>query len=207
MVPTIPPLLTPYLALPPETSLTLLTHVLGASTNWLVLRYLHSALSGPSDANTSEATPAAAPAKVLLVSFMRDLSFWRDGARKLGLDLGKAAQRGRFLFLDGVSGLFVPSRNCEGKARDMRHEMGGSARVLQESSLEAVRQAVLDGIRELQKPQQQGEEGDGEAGRIVLIIDQLDFLLAAGGDEVTAVGMGQLLMDLRQVSLQCILFP
>ncbi|KAH8667531.1 putative UPF0405 protein C3H7.10 [Tricladium varicosporioides] len=40
----ISPLLEPYLALPLEASLILLTSVLGASTNWLVLRFLHSAL-------------------------------------------------------------------------------------------------------------------------------------------------------------------
>ena len=36
----IPPLLTPYICLPPPTSLILLTSTLSTSTNWLVLRYL-----------------------------------------------------------------------------------------------------------------------------------------------------------------------
>jgi elongator complex protein 6 len=76
----IPPLLEPYLALPPEASLVLLTSVLGASTNWLVLRFLHSTLinSEVSSGIDSEGEP-----KVLLVSFMRDLAFWKENARRL----------------------------------------------------------------------------------------------------------------------------
>lgn len=76
----IPPLLEPYLTLPPEASLVLLTSVLGASTNWLVLRFLHSTLVG-SEASSelgSEDEP-----KVLLVSFMRDLAFWKENAKRL----------------------------------------------------------------------------------------------------------------------------
>lgn len=76
----IPPLLEPYLSLPPEASLILLTSVLGASTNWLVLRFLHSILIGP------EVTPEIGfedEPKVLLVSFMRDLVFWKENARRL----------------------------------------------------------------------------------------------------------------------------
>jgi elongator complex protein 6 len=77
MASRIPPLLEPYLSLPPEASLILLTSVLGASTNWLVLRHLYSALQPELDASSASET------KVVLVSFLRDLAFWRDGARKL----------------------------------------------------------------------------------------------------------------------------
>lgn len=76
----IPPLLEPYLALPPEASLILLTSVLGASSNWLVQRYLHSALL--SQDATSEISPEE-ETKVLLVSFMRDFSFWKENGRRL----------------------------------------------------------------------------------------------------------------------------
>lgn len=58
----------------------LLTSVLGVSTNWLVLRFLHSALIG-TDAS-SEVGSEDEP-KVLLVSFMRDLAFWKENARRL----------------------------------------------------------------------------------------------------------------------------
>lgn len=79
MTSRIPPLLEPYLALPSEASLILLTSVLGASSNWLVLRFLHNALLG-------DAPPESSPGgdtKVLLVSFMRDLGFWKENARRL----------------------------------------------------------------------------------------------------------------------------
>ena len=81
----IPPLLEPYLTLPPEASLILLTSVLGASSNWLVLRFLHSALIG-SDASSD--SPQEDEAKVVLVSFMRDLAFWKENAKRLVGGLG-----------------------------------------------------------------------------------------------------------------------
>lgn len=72
----IPPLLEPYLALPPETSLILLTSILGASTNWLVLRHLYSHLKAQ---NAESSTDVG----VVLVSFMRDGLFWREGASRI----------------------------------------------------------------------------------------------------------------------------
>lgn len=72
----IPPLLEPYLSLPPEASLILLTSVLGASSNWLVLRHLYSYLR-------SSSGERGADVGVVLVSFMRDRAFWREGAGRL----------------------------------------------------------------------------------------------------------------------------
>lgn len=84
----IPHLLEPYLALPPETSQLLLTGVLGASTNWLVLRHLYSLLRPRAGRRGGDDGPAGAGAgrgetRVLLVSFMRDYAFWKDGAGRL----------------------------------------------------------------------------------------------------------------------------
>lgn len=92
----LPPLLAPYLSLPRESSLLLLTSVLGASTNWLVLRYIYGILLGDGQADDVASNrrrgevsgeeargDAEAGPKVVLVSFLRDLAFWRDGARKL----------------------------------------------------------------------------------------------------------------------------
>jgi elongator complex protein 6 len=77
-----PPLLEPYLSLPPETSFILLTNVLGASTNWLVLRYLHGFLA-PLAKNPEDEYGNGEGTSVVLVSFLRDWAFWREGARKL----------------------------------------------------------------------------------------------------------------------------
>jgi len=98
----VPPLLESYLALPPETSLIVLTSVLGASTNWLVLRYLYSTLVpaahtggrtldlemdgeiGNADMEgIGSGGDKGDGAAVVLVSFLRDLGFWREGARRL----------------------------------------------------------------------------------------------------------------------------
>lgn len=74
----IPHLLAPYLALPSEASLILLTSVLGGSTNWLLLRFLHSTLIPSPDAPDEGEN-----AKVVLVSFLRDANFWREGGKKV----------------------------------------------------------------------------------------------------------------------------
>lgn len=74
----IPHLLESYLALPPEASLILLTSVLGASSNWLTLRHVYSYLRG-----SAERDEGARDTGVVLVSFMRDGAFWREGATKM----------------------------------------------------------------------------------------------------------------------------
>src|SRR5690349_19985407 len=94
----IPPVIDPYLALPPEASLIVLTSILGASTNWLVLRYLHSFLNAPSSQHTAsdqQDGPPREEVSVLLVSFMRDYAFWRESAARIGVDLEGAGRKGR----------------------------------------------------------------------------------------------------------------
>lgn len=75
----IPPLLEPYLGLPEEASLIVLTNVMGATSNWLILRYLCSILQGRNIGGDESGTDSG----VVLVSFMRDLAFWREGASRL----------------------------------------------------------------------------------------------------------------------------
>lgn len=88
MASQIPPLLESYLSLPPETSQIVLTGILGASTNWLTLRYLYSLLrpanaAAPRRNSDGDADGAGEDVKVLLVSFMRDHAFWKEGAGRL----------------------------------------------------------------------------------------------------------------------------
>lgn len=87
MASQIPPLLESYLSLPPETSQIVLTGILGASTNWLALRYLYSLLrpttAAPRHDEDGAADGASEDVKVLLVSFMRDHAFWKEGAGRL----------------------------------------------------------------------------------------------------------------------------
>jgi elongator complex protein 6 len=112
MTSRIPLLLEPYLSLPPEASLILLTSVLGASTNWLVLRFLYNALAAPTTGTQLGARrdtdgigktgedgdwkgeEEGEGTRVVLASFLRDLTFWREGGRRL-VSLGNS---GRFCF-------------------------------------------------------------------------------------------------------------
>lgn len=101
----IPPLLQPYIHLPHEESLILLTSTLGASANWLLIRFLCDALNTSSRPDGGEEEH-----NVVLVSWMREYEFWKSEARKsAGLDLEKLRKDGRFAFVDGLSGLCLDS--------------------------------------------------------------------------------------------------
>ena len=88
------PLRVPDLVLPPA-SLLLLTSVLGASSNWLVLHFVTSALSPRSTVfaplsyqedgigESKSVIGKKEVVKVVLVSFLRDWEFWRTEARRL----------------------------------------------------------------------------------------------------------------------------
>ena len=82
----IPSLLSPYLSPCPPNSLLLLTSVLGASTNWLLLRFLLATFS-PKLCSESQNKEGSAinggEAKVVFISFLRDWEFWRDGGKRL----------------------------------------------------------------------------------------------------------------------------
>lgn len=207
-----PPLLEPYLAVPPETSLIVLTSILGASTNWLVLRYLHAYLGRRSSSNNrptaaqqalgveSEAQDddAAAPGVLLLlVSFLRDYAFWKDGAARLGVDLEAVGRAGRLVYVDGLGALFSPDEEAalEPAARGLDDGRGGDGwRRKLTSATTAHLSAVLGGaVDEL------GARG-GPAGRVVLVVDQLDFVLAATRpQDVSGSALRDLVMGLREV--------
>lgn len=176
---TIPPLLEPYLALPPETALLVLTGVLGASTNWLVLRHLHALLK-PRHQTTTTTNPSPdqpeeeEETSLLLVSFLRDYPFWRDGSARLGLDLEALAKKGRFGFVDGLGGLF--SSALEGAQGGQRWPSLKSAEV---GEVERVVGGAVDALR--------------GGGRVVVVVDGMDFLVAAaggGGEAWRGVVMG-----------------
>ncbi|KAF2030358.1 hypothetical protein EK21DRAFT_65793 [Setomelanomma holmii] len=99
----IPPLLQPYLQLPREDSILLLTSTLGATANWLITRFLCDALSNQDGGD-------APGHNVVLASWMREYDFWRQEARKgAGLDLERLKKEGRFAFVDGLSELCLDS--------------------------------------------------------------------------------------------------
>ncbi|PSN70082.1 hypothetical protein BS50DRAFT_662171 [Corynespora cassiicola Philippines] len=108
----IPPLLHPYIRLTKDESILLLTSTLGASANWLIIRFLCDALNAQPQRGDGDGSGEAIPGsgsdtRVILVSWLREYEFWRAEARKgAGVDLERARREGRFAFVDGLSGLF-----------------------------------------------------------------------------------------------------
>jgi elongator complex protein 6 len=77
-----------------------------------------------------------------------------------------------------LSGLFIPgTRNQKG--------------VITNSGLDSVFEAVKSEILALKVQSR---------SKVLVVIDQLDLLLAAGGDEINAVKLGQMVMGLQEVS-------
>ncbi|KAF4344612.1 hypothetical protein FBEOM_1407 [Fusarium beomiforme] len=170
----IPHLLEPYISLPPETSLNLITSVLGASANWLVLRHVYSYLRGSTDGEESTKDTG-----VVLISFMRDGAFWKDGATRLGLDLEALSRTGRFAFIDGFSGLYGDAKPAVPGAR--------KERILRSSKLADIKKEVEGAIADLR------------VSRKVLVIDQLDALLAVTDDSTTSLTIQDLVLGLRSL--------
>lgn len=101
-----------------------------------------------------------------------------------GIDLSKYAQSKRFVFVDGLSELFLPAIATKGNASADRTVVLRNG-----SELGGIFDGIMSAVKSL------------SGGKVVLIIDQLDVLLAAGGQAVTAVAIADMLMELRQVGL------
>ncbi|KAI0109459.1 hypothetical protein F4776DRAFT_667769 [Hypoxylon sp. NC0597] len=186
MASRIPPLLDTYLHLPPETSLVLLSGVLGSTPNWLVLRYLYSLLSNPSvpvSRGGGLDLPKNNGNSVVLISFLRDYTFWKDGVGKLGIDLDVLTKKGNFIFVDGLTGLFHASQSHA-------PERSPGRKVLSAPTLQHLRRELESAVTQVQHstPDQ----------KIVLIADHLDLLLAVSGDGVSGQALREALLDIRE---------
>ncbi|KAK4466732.1 hypothetical protein QBC42DRAFT_216283 [Cladorrhinum samala] len=198
----IPHLLEPYLSLPEEGALIVLTSILGASTNWLVWRYLHSFLK-PAAASSSSTNSQLdggggggggnEEVSVLLVSFLRDFVFYREGMGRLGVDLevaagGRRNQGAKFGFVDGLTGLFVD----EGEDQKWK-------RSIRSSDAREVGKVVGEALDQL-------SNGPEAKKKVVLVLDGLDFLVAAAGSaeedgsDKTGEAVREMVMDLREKS-------
>lgn len=89
--------------------------------------------------------------------------------------------------MDGLSGLFLPKQQKPLPGR-------GGEKILSKSDLTSVSKEIRRVVETLKD----------EGGKVLLVIDQIDLLLAAGDDQVTAIGMGEMMMGLREV---CEHFP
>ncbi|KAI1433135.1 hypothetical protein GGR50DRAFT_539845 [Xylaria sp. CBS 124048] len=196
-----PPLLESYLRLPHETSLILLSGVLGSSTNWLVHRYLCSFLSSPSLSSSSSVREAEYAESVdgkhtgvVFVSFLRDYAFWKDGCRRLGLDLDAAGRKGSFVFVDGLTGLFTSQQAGQGRKQPADDILG--KRVLIAPTISHLRQTLEDAVARVQR--------SSPGTQTVLILDQPDFLLASAGDTVSGQHLRDTIIDFREKVHSCI---
>ncbi|CCC08771.1 unnamed protein product [Sordaria macrospora k-hell] len=172
---------------------------------------------------------------VLLVSFLRDFAFWKESAGRLGLDLEGLGRRGKLGFVDGlcvgvrsgsgydgesggaggggVSGAVggglpvrsrppvpvaaggVPGRGTTTSCSDKPGEKWKrSLPSLAVADVSKTLHAALDELCQKNK-------------KVVLVIDQLDFLLAATSDGNGSVSsaLKDLLLDLREQSHATIL--
>lgn len=194
-----PPLLEPYLGLPPEASLIVLTGVLGASTNWLVQRYLCRFLATTAADRNAQRTAVGEEgdssnpddgdsASVVLVSFLRDYAFWKEGAGRIGVDLDASSKKGKFVFVDGLSKLFSGGPSAHG----VSSPADASGKVLSNSTLHELRKQLAEAVTQLRQQSQ--------SSKIVLILDSPDLLLAATGKTMTGAALQDLLLDIREVS-------
>ena len=191
--PPIPPLLSPnFSALP--TSVTLLTSTLGATTNWLVLRFVCAAVKSKGYETGNDINgvrEGSYDRRIVLVSWLRDEAWWRESGRKLvsiyhvsvstnfdiystrtGANRHLRVQGIDFLNVDFVDGL-------------------GSALGLGAGGIADVERAIMK-VVESKKTLNEGRD-------IVLVLDGLDFLLAATGCEV--LGLLDMIGELREVCL------
>lgn len=82
----IPPSLEPYLKLPPEASLILLASTLGCNATWLTALFVGSTLAANTPPNASD--NGEGRTSMVLVSWMRDLTFWKDMIRRTAVRAG-----------------------------------------------------------------------------------------------------------------------
>ncbi|KAL8807386.1 MAG: hypothetical protein Q9182_000725 [Xanthomendoza sp. 2 TL-2023] len=191
--PPIPPLLSTHLHYtPPRGFLSLVTSVLGASANWIVLRHIFAALQHPSGDQGQDTA-------VIVVSWLRGSDFWRDGAKKLvGQNFHitrlciRSSLAGSFLIvvlnllhmvysivtlcffahLLGVQGLNVSQNGSITFIDALQSGLG-----LQSDGIGEVECSLLKAI----------DEAKATSSRILLVLDGIDFLLAASEAGVDAV--------------------
>lgn len=89
----------------------------------------------------------------------------------------------RFMFIDGLSSLFLSSNTRAAPREDPS--------LIQGNDLARIASKIKGAIQALKV----------QGGNVVLVIDQLDFLLASsnGQDGITPSTLGEMLMELRQV--------
>ncbi|MCJ1435719.1 hypothetical protein MMC27_005094 [Xylographa pallens] len=162
--PRTPPLLAPYVILPQPSSLTLVTGVLGATTNWLILRFLAVALANLGHDDTRK----------IHISSVGDGWYQEEDEVRivLGIDFVRHLKSGRVTFVDGLSELFTNTN----KLRTAKSEGESGHRFVCDPKLDVVERTVLDAIEHSKH-----EDPSLERKRTLLVLDGLDLFIAATG--------------------------
>ncbi|WEW57496.1 hypothetical protein PRK78_002963 [Emydomyces testavorans] len=223
------PLLALYTSPPSRYSLYLITSLLGTTGNWLVLKFLCDALYPSFSASSRGRWPQGAGVeigmkdkgrpeggrrgamRVVLVSFLRGWEFWRGEARRLGIDLTKLTTERKFVFVDGLTGLFSHEYSHSTSAPatlsgrppthasrlipiTQHHQATHSVPLRQKSSgptklhwsktgkLETIERDIVSAIDVLNSSTNE-EDRVPTTEDVLLVIDQPDLLLAAAGLE------------------------
>ncbi|KAK4555245.1 hypothetical protein LTR86_007541 [Recurvomyces mirabilis] len=166
----IPAALEPYLRLPPETSLILLTSTLSCTANWLTPRFIAAAINGSShgDSTNTQSVPEAREegSTVILASWMRNQAYWKTELRRTmaGMDMDKLIATGKLAFVDCFTNL---------------------TQLAPEKALSEQETQVTQAIG----------KAKGAGGRVVLVLDNPDILLALA--LTTAHDLNSCLLKLR----------
>ncbi|KAI9829411.1 MAG: hypothetical protein M1819_006348 [Sarea resinae] len=129
---------------------------------------------------------------VVLVSYLRDWEFWREGGRRLGLDLPRLASESRFVFIDGLTNLFFtsPSTAHSTSFPTVPPPTSGAQKITSPSPKQ-ITKTILSQIDILK-----------QTNDIILILDAPDLLLAATGagpGSTSVTELGEAILDLREV--------
>ncbi|KAF8538914.1 hypothetical protein BDD12DRAFT_126095 [Trichophaea hybrida] len=130
--------------------LLLVTSVLGASASW----YGHSFLAKILSAGDT----------VIHLSFIHDATFHSDCVRKWGVDLGLYGRKGKYVFIDGLSGLFYQQPGA--KKGNYLMFSGPNLQGLFADVKARIKKAVPELV---------------DGSKTCLIVENPDILLSAGG--------------------------
>jgi hypothetical protein len=174
--------------LPPDRALVVITSTLSTPPTFLLQHFLHELLSKNANAQGEQGC-------VVFLSFQNALNKYADGMKRLvcfllthcrwsfqETDLNQARQQRRLVFIDGCSRLFGPlPKFAQSDGSTILTLTGDSAWI------EQIGQSVMKAIGTLRS-------------RPSLIIEGLDFLLAAAQDKITATCLLRFLSTLTEVS-------
>ncbi|EPS36759.1 hypothetical protein H072_9609 [Dactylellina haptotyla CBS 200.50] len=205
-----------YDLLPQESQLLLITSVLGTSPSWLAYSLLYNTLTSDSP--------------VVFVSFSNDYTYFRDGAKRHGLDLASYLKKGNFVFVDGFSKLFLPTGAQSGPTwtpsiipspRGGIQPRGVPAPPRQQplqapsssSSTDPIKYisfgptpTIADSLKQLEAIKAAIKSLPVTPAKPRLILEGLEVLMSAGGVEVGSIE--DLIYDLREItSTAAIIMP